>query len=99
MIAGGPTVSNAHGGPGAWGATACRTTGFEVAGCGPPPALPRRRPGPPPDEPLPSPLHPREGPLTMTSDALRSSIRRPLLGIGLLLGSAGALAAQSIVSG
>jgi TonB-linked SusC/RagA family outer membrane protein len=35
----------------------------------------------------------------MTSDALRSFTRRPLLGLGVLLGWAGTLAAQGIVSG
>ena len=35
----------------------------------------------------------------MTSDALRSLTRRPLLGLGFLLGWAGTLAAQGIVSG
>src|SRR5216117_1035659 len=99
MIAGGPTVSNAHGGPGPWGPTACRTTDFEVAGSGTPPALAWSRTGPAPDQPLHSHLHPCEGPLTMTSDALRSLIRCLLLGIGVLLGSAGTLAAQGIVSG
>src|ERR1044071_1724117 len=46
-----------------------------------------------------SAYHPREGSSIMTSDALRTFTRRPLLALGLLLGSAGTVAAQGIVSG